>query len=72
MLPVHEENDQRWQYLLYNGIDGLEELITRAKADAGGLALLSCFILRQDSAQARGAPAVGRSRLSLLSEIERD
>ena len=44
-----------WQPLLCNGIDGFAELVARAKADAGGLSLLSCFVLRQDSAQARFA-----------------
>ena len=52
MLPVHELEETSWQPLLFNGLAGLEETIRLAKAQAGGLTLLACHLLRQDSLQA--------------------
>ena len=52
MLPVHELEELQWRPLLFNGLDGLEELIALAKAEAGNLTLLACHMLRQDSKQA--------------------
>ena len=52
MLPVHEIEEVSWQPLLHNGIDGLQELLALAKAEAKGLTLLACHMLRQDSLQA--------------------
>lgn len=52
MLPVHEIEESTWAPLLWNGLDGLHEVVTLAKAQAGGLTLLACHVLRQDSPQA--------------------
>uniref|UniRef100_A0A7S2MFE2 Fe2OG dioxygenase domain-containing protein n=1 Tax=Haptolina brevifila TaxID=156173 RepID=A0A7S2MFE2_9EUKA len=53
MIPVSGRDGERWKSLLSGGVDGLDELFALAKAAARGLAMLSCFVLRQDSAQAR-------------------
>ena len=53
MLPVSGRDGEQWKALLSGGIDGLDELFACAKAAANGLSMLSCFVLRQDSAQAR-------------------
>ncbi|KAL3912289.1 MAG: hypothetical protein SGPRY_008385 [Prymnesium sp.] len=52
MLPLHELEDTRWRRLLFSALDGLEELVSFAKAQAGGHTLLACHMLRQDSQQA--------------------
>ena len=52
MLPVHEVEEASWRALLYKGLDGLEDLVTHARAYADGHMLLACHILQQDSSQA--------------------
>ena len=77
MLPVHEFEETLWRALLFNGLDGLETLITLAKAEAGGLTLLACHMLRQDSLQAcfrwhqdnKNNPFTKLSMVFLLSDV---